>query len=415
MKTRAVKLLPVFLMLMLLLAVTPIHVFAQESRPAISVPEGEKPLVGSYPIRVYVYPGAYDVEDEARPFQCDSLQEIQLAIYDALRDLHHIAVRFVDEHPQYYQLVLIRFANASSPDEADITVMVVGSSGEAPKYAGYILYGATKPLRIGLLCHVNMTYYDYYKTFLHELLHALGLDHAKQQSTDDGGWELMYPAGVPGAMVYPSTLDLYALYLVHFGDAGGGLIELPEDISYVQVKPYQLELRELESLREESARLRDAVARLSRENNIMRGRLVKANSTIESLREELEAVRRIRDSYIRAYDSLQNKYEMLRANCSTLLIFCNRTIHECAHELDRAHERLANLTDKYNELVDLYGRIYRDYHDAVARLYYLFGLFCAALAVLGGGALWLSMRYDKLQAKYRELIESLEGGEGRHE
>jgi uncharacterized protein YdcH (DUF465 family) len=403
MKTR----LPlIFLLLAVLLVATPLQVFAAEttSSPGIGIMELKNPLAGNYPIHIYIYPGVYESENETSP-KSDKCEETFLAIHDVIQDFHHIVVRFVDEYPEYYQLVLIRFANASDEAAADITIKIFKRFGpESGDALGYALFGENRPLRIGLLCNANLTYSDYYTAFFHELFHTLGLDHAKQPYTDDENWELMYPATPLGVKTYPSTLDLYALYVAHFKGVVGGVVTLPDGMSYTQVKPY---MEEVQSLKRENNRLKDQLNTLNtlydkvrRERDTLRGLLGKANGTIRRLNEQYQTIRNILDSYIRAYNSLQEKYENLRGNCSTLLIVCNQTYHE--------------LTAKFNRLYEEHQKLRADYDDMAQRFNIFIAIALAGVAALGLFAIRVSVKYDKLVDEYNELIDEIErikGGE----
>jgi len=421
MKTR----LPlIFLLLAVLLVATPLQVFAAEttSSPAIRIMELKNPLAGNYPIKIYIYPMVYVSENETGS-GVNECGEAFLAIHDAIRDLHHIIARFIDEHPEYYQLILIRFTNASDEAAADITIKIFKRFGpESANASGYILYSENTPLRIGLLCNGNLTYNDYYTTFLHELFHALGLDHAKQPFTDDGDWDLMSPASPLGVQIYPSTLDLYALYMVHFGNASGDVVTLPDGMSYTQVKPY---MEEVQSLKRENNRLKDQLNTLNtlydkvrRERDTLRGLLGKANGTIRRLNEQYQTIRNILDSYIRAYNTLKERYEVLRGNCSLLFTACK----QCAAELNNTYHDYANLTTRYNQLVDVYRRIYEDhqklqaeYDDLAGRFNIFIAIALAGVAALGLFAIRVSVKYDKLVDEYNELIDEIErikGGVG---
>jgi uncharacterized protein YdcH (DUF465 family) len=415
------QLLPIFLLLAILLSVIPLQVFGEEqvARPAIRIMELKNPLVGNYPIRIYVYPGVYVSENEAS-LESRECREVFTAMHDAIRDLHHIIVRFIDEHPEYYQLILIRFANASDEATADITVKIFKKFGpESANASGYILYGENRPLRIGLLCNANIGYNGYYTTFMHELFHALGVDHAKQPFTDGGEWDLMSPAGPLDIKIYPSTLDLYALYLVHFKGVVGGVVTLPNGMPYTQVKPYA---EEVQSLMKENARLKDQINTLNalydkvrRERDTLRGLLGKANGTIRRLNEQYQTIRSILDSYIRAYNSLQQRYENLRGNCTLLLNVCNQTYHELTAKLSEKHVALLNITQRYNQCAAQFNRLYedyqalsKDYDDLAGRFNIFISIALAGVAALGLFAIRVSVKYDKLADEYNELVEELE-------
>jgi regulator of replication initiation timing len=410
MKTR---LLPIFLLLAVLLAATPLQVFAAET-PTINIMWVKNPLVGNYPIRLYIYPGLYISENESIP-ETYGCGEVFRAIHDAIRDLHHVIARFVDEYPEYYQLILIRFINATDEATADITIKIHKSSGGG---SGYAVIGENRPLRIGLLCNTNLTYNDYYSTFLHELFHVLGVDHANQPYTDGGNWELMFPAGPLDVKIYPSTLDLYALYVAHFEGVIGDSVTLPGAMKYEMVTPYT---KEMQSLRQENERLKNQLDtlnalfnRVRRDRDALRDKLAEVNASLQDLREQYQAVQNILDSYIHAYNTLQQKYENLRGNCSLLFDACR----QCAAELNKTYHDYANLTARYNQLVDVYRRIYEDhqklqaeYDDLAGRFTFLAVIYFAVVAILGGGALWVSIAYGRLRDKYHELLEKLEGGE----
>jgi hypothetical protein len=65
---------------------------------------------------------------------------------------------------------------------------------------------------------------------MHEFGHALGLNHASSPTTSDGP-ELMYSTSHTDEIVYPSTLDVYALSWLYKGNFGE-TVQLPSKISY---------------------------------------------------------------------------------------------------------------------------------------------------------------------------------------
>jgi len=419
MKTR----LPlIFLLLAILLATIPLQTFAEEqaSTPAIEVLSGSPPR--NYPIRVYVYPQAYVTEWSQDIFACEWTDQIISALHEALRDLRGSILRFIDEHPEYRELALIHFVNVSSPNEADITFKVVSMIAANSTAYGVTYFGG-KPAEIAVACRAAETSREtVYNVVLHEVLHALGLGHAKQRFTENLAPELMWPGPSTRVKQYPTTLDLYALYVVHFGSASGNVITLPNDIKYKMVTPYAAEIQKL---RKENQKLEDRLntsammlKKLRQERDALRDKLAEANATIQDLTEQYQAVRSILDSYIHAYNSLQEKYENLRGNCSLLLNVCNQTYRELTAKLGEKHAALLNMTQRYNQCANQFNKLYeehqaliKDYDDLAGRFTFLAATYFVVVAILGGGALWVSLAYGRLRDKYLELLEKLEEGE----
>jgi len=412
--------LPIFLLLAILLTVIPIKVFAEEQEPAIEVFSGTPPR--NYPIRIYVYPQTFQNEQVDQPFPCEWANKIMAALHEALHDLRGSILRFIDDHPEYRELALIHLINASSPSDADITFKIVDMIAADPSFAG-VTYFSGKPIEVAIVCRLggggeNITH----NMILHELLHALGLGHAKQKLTGDGSWEVMWPKLTNRAKIYPSTLDLYALYVVHFGSVGGGVITLPSDLRYEMVVPYAAEIQ---ALRQENAKLKDQLntstmlfEKLRQERDALRDKLAEANATLQDLNEQYQAIRNILDSYIRAYNTLQQKFENLRGNCTLLLNVCNQTYHELTAKLSEKHAALLNMTAHYNQCAAQFNSLYedyqalvKDYDDLAGRFNFLAVTYFAVVAILGGGALWVSLAYGRLRGKYSELLERIEGGE----
>ena len=68
---------------------------------------------------------------------------------------------------------------------------------------------------------------------MHEFGHALGVGHASSADTEDGP-ELMYPASTESEVVFPSTLDVYALTQLYQGSFNQA-VQLPTSIPYVML------------------------------------------------------------------------------------------------------------------------------------------------------------------------------------
>lgn len=68
---------------------------------------------------------------------------------------------------------------------------------------------------------------------MHEFGHALGLGHASSQNTENGQ-ELMYPSSSLRETVFPSTLDVYGLLVLH-GGSYGSTVSLPSNVPHMML------------------------------------------------------------------------------------------------------------------------------------------------------------------------------------
>lgn len=404
-----------FLLIFLLLASSLILVSAEESRPAIEVFKGKPSR--SYPLKIYIYLQAFEDEESKATFQCRNTEKILSILYDVLKELHRAITRFVDEYPEYRKLALIYFVNFSSVDGADITFKVVRKIQTNPDFSGLTKYaygseGVIKPVEVDVLCSLtdrgeNVTF----NIIMHELFHALGLLHANQSSTDDGFPELMHPGTSNDLREYPSTLDLYALYIVHFTDFNREVIMLPEDIEYKMIIPYS---HELQALKQENKQLRDTLAKTQRENYILQGKLKRANSTIEFLERELESTKNDLNSYVKSYNILWFENRDLRNNLTRLYNACNQTVSLLVSKLNKTYNDYVNLTNRYNWLVGIYNNIYQDFqalreenNDLQQRLYLIGIVAYVGMSILGYIAISRGKKFNKLLDEYNKLLEYL--------
>ena len=145
----------------------------------------------NFPLKVYVYSKAYDVDSGAE-FNFTYQDKLVSMFYDVLRSFRKVVFRFVDEHPKYSKLLEITFVNVSSLDQADIAFRVIRQKNVNP-YTDFT--GAWTPYRsrINILCDLldKESEEEVWSVIFHELGHALGLGHARQQFTDEGRPESM--------------------------------------------------------------------------------------------------------------------------------------------------------------------------------------------------------------------------------
>ena len=357
------RLLTIVLGLAIILSTIPI---AESSRGDVSIEVyniSKRPLT----VRVYVYPEGLDL-NSSLPFTCPYRDKIVETFYKELLVFRKAVFRFVSEHPEYSGLARIEFINVSSPKQADVTLRVTKGTNES----GVLMYriGGNQPNEIQIDCwYPPRTGGDFPSIMLHEIFHSLGVGHASTEYTDRGEPELM--RFIKGE-TYPSTLDLYALYQLYFGDIkfDGNYktsITLRSNIEYKMVTPYDVELQQLgeeyQKLKEENEKLwgylrnaSDVIDYLDDENQKLRQENEELRMMNSALEEQVADLWGQLQTTNLVVENLQEENQRLKANLTWCLQKglelgekCNQTIRRLVNQYNYLHANYSKCLEYMNK------------------------------------------------------------------
>jgi len=317
-------------------------VYADDTLPQIRV---YPPPSRDFPLKIYVYQTDYD-ELNNREFRCPAHSSLVELFYMVQRDLYNSILRFVEEYPEYRELALLSFVNTSDPDQADITFRVVISASNS----SYVLHGEDIPYQIYIECdEINETnIHGARNVIFHEFMHSLGIGHpVNAYLTSRGEGELM-AGNDPTIDMYPTTLDLYALYKVFFDNIREEkIVSLPSSIEYKMVIPYNVELK-----------------RLREEEDYLWSKLREANDLLTELQDENRKLRR-------ENEDLRDENERLRQVVQDLDIkiqLMQQVLDRCQADRERLDERVTKLEDELKLCHDLGMELARKCNETIKDL-----------------------------------------------
>jgi len=266
---------------------------------------------------IYVYPSL----DSDCP-NMNSVEKLLGPTLDLILSIHRDAsLRFVSEFGYKYDgLLLLKFEKTNDRQRADIKIYVKEIS---PDIAYYATSKYSKEILVD--CEVaDASLNDQVSVLLHELYHGLGVGHIEPNNE----YDLM--GGVGRYNMYPTSLDLYAVWLVWFSGKydnappSGGVIwvTLPDEIEYVQLEPFSSTINRLLSQNED------------------------LKATVFNLRRDIKNLGEERDTYRREVENLTTVNEALRQEVSDL----ERTVNDLGRKLAEREETIGRLNDKVSSL-----------------------------------------------------------------
>jgi len=205
---------------------------------------------------------------------------------------------------------------------------------------------------------------------LHELGHALGLGHTSF-SKYNGVEELMHEV-LASPMVYPSTLDFYALYQLVIKGYAGSSVSLPTWLPYGQVTPQGLILPEEEEGEEggeeeggggETTEEGTTIEELERKYEDLKEKYDSLSDTVVDLGNDVQKIEERLDELEQRVDELEESVEILENETTTLeeranatedtLIEYEQQITQLKQEVAWLNETLSRLNESLPQLESL--------------------------------------------------------------
>ena len=197
-----------------------------------------------------------------------------------------------------------------------------------------------KPYELYLNCWMvgRLSGEKIFNVALHELLHTLGLGHAKSRIMADGNLEIMaeYKPVRYEPQTYVSTLDLYALYRIYFTD-----VKFPKETGYRtfislddwrewrQVTPYVVEFQ-----------------KLMKELNALHEKYEGLEAEITGLRDDIKTIHMTVDAVKTQMTSLQTEVKRLQTDFGNL----RQELGETGEKLERLSGRVSEQEEEVAEL-----------------------------------------------------------------
>lgn len=313
------------------------------------------------------------------------------ALTAALRGFNGSVDAFTRQYPgRFDALILLKPVLAQREAEATIIVSFrelgegVAGYAELPIANGHL---APRP-RINFDCDVvARPSVPPTNVILHELMHGFGLGHAN--FIEVGGIrELMSEKGRPDdPIIYPSTLDLYALHLIWFEGYAGDAVELPPWLEYKMVLPTAAQAG--------AGELEKRVSFLEKEVQALNSTLISLgddikliSAALESLREDVRSLegekRRLEDELIKqkaAVEAHERRIGELASRASEL----EADVRACEARAARLQEQLleerARLQSEIEKLEKDLEKLSERWVMALIALMVLTGISSASLAL----------------------------------
>ncbi|MEM3447260.1 MAG: hypothetical protein QXP38_00040 [Nitrososphaerota archaeon] len=324
---------------------------------------GLQPLADTNSIEIYPVPTPPKVLIYVeKTEQCPTYEDKIISQLPAAIQLHREAVlRFVTELGERYDSLLdVRFEVTTEKGSAHVIFRVVDL--ESPT-AGQTYLSSRLPLLVEIDCDMGKkSEISIQAVILHELYHTLGVGHVREPVYG----ELMGGMLSESVSTYPSTLDLYAVYMRYIEGpfVRESLIGLPYFIPYVESRPFTETVQKLEvqvsNLSKENYELKYELR-----NDIKRidDELYRQSKAIGDLNTKISDVEKDMDTKISSVEQnvsgLEQKVNSLENDFTQRLNVQSAVIGNMQNDLSTLQAEQSELRATINQLSELSGELKR--------------------------------------------------------
>jgi archaellum component FlaC len=315
--------------------------------------------------------------------------------------------RFMEENDgKYDELIGLRLEYVDNTDDAQIIISGKQlEEGVAGVTSLGVVDGKLVKAEINYDCEVVLRpMVPAFNVVLHELLHGLGLGHTEV------AWDIMGPKDQPEPVIYVSNLDLEALYQLWFKGYGREVYDLGPGAQLRQIKPYVVELNELEGIYRD---LQSKYGTLSGEVSAVKADVTKLKT---SLTQVSSKVAEVSDKLGKVSSNLERQARILE-NVSQELATVERFMLNKSAETDYKFRVVAailqetwlTLQDLQNATATQAGRIAAA-ERGIASLNLLFILVLCFMAAVLAAFIYLARRLAALESRVLGSESCLESG-----
>ena len=305
----------------------------------------------SLPIKVYWMDSGVCSQEER-----DAMKEaLDIALGILAGGASKLESEYSDKFSGFSSFKFVKVSDAGSAQiiVTDADLGIIGGRAVLTSSGGKIV----PPSRVEISCDAVSAGADVLISIvLHELGHALGLGHTSF-SEYNGIDELMYPVGTSTTLVYPSTLDFYAIYQLVIKGYEGDSVSLPDWLPYGQVTPQRLILPEEEEGGGETVEQTATLEELERKYEDLKKKYDSLSNVVADLGNDVQTIEERLDDLEHRMDQLEENVDALENKTTNLeekLNATENTLINHTQQIEWLNESLSRVNKSLSQL-DIFG------------------------------------------------------------